>query len=453
MADTSESNAPPDAGYVDRTADEIALIEQKFRGSGYSHSYVAPPAPGFDTHGLWHFFPCHSRQGYSAHAIALHSMLLDAMKIPTSLIPHRMAHVDVEQFPADRADMLLKWLSDAVGLAEALIVSLPPDLGMLGMTRALVNYVAGPESTSASEHAAKVCNDPGLTALWGVSPFTARAYTNAGVDPSKVFYVRPPMCDGPWKSMFTPVDQLDTAPRESFVFGTMGTWHERKGFHDLVRAYFRMFTRDEPVELHIRTSQFGGNLTIRRFQEQIIAEIAEIAAKEFGDSDYPRSQKQPKIKLLTGTALTDREVIEWLGSLDCYVNPSYGEGLGIPHIWALAQGVPMISSDFGAVGELLTDLGVPTLKTTMQQVPASMRGHSALFGDKSQWGVYSPHELGLSMRSWCDTWRRTGERIRTTIVAQHVRERFSYEACRPTLVPALRHVCRPETVEKWGLTA
>jgi glycosyltransferase involved in cell wall biosynthesis len=451
MSDTPA--APVTDEYVDRTADEVQILERQFKGGGYGgqQPYIAPPAPGHDTKGLWHYFPAHGRSGYSTHAIALHRMLLDEMKIPTSLVPHRMAALDIDQFPEDRAEMLTKWMADAVGIPEAIIVSLPPDVGMYDMTRALVNYVAGPECTETSEHTAALVNSDKITALWCVSPFTARAYTNAGVDPAKVFVVRPPICDGVWRDMFTPLAELrryqevhGARPKSSdtFVFGTLGAWHERKGFHDLVRAYFSTFKRTDAVELHIRTSSFDSKLTIKKFEEKVIAEIAEIA-KEFGDNDFPASKKQPRIKLLTGTSLTEQQVIAWLGSFDCFVNPSYGEGLGIPQMWAMAQGVSLISSDFGAVGEFAAGTDY-VFRSKSTPVPASMRGHAAIWGEKSLWGGYDVADLATQMRYAEDT--RPGI---NAVLAADVREHFSYAKSRQGLVNALAHVCRPEVLDRW----
>lgn len=448
----SDTDTPEE--FADRSDDEKELMNRQFRGQGYGGTYCAPPAPGHDTKGFWHYFPAHQRSGYAAHAVALHTMLIDEMKIPTSLVPHRLNALDIDSFPEDRSERLVKWMADAVGLPEAMIISLPPDLGMWDMSRALVNYVAF-EATRVSDHAVRIVNDDRLAALWCVSDFTARSYTNAGAKADKVFTVRPPICDGPWKNMFTPLDGL-RARSGPFIFGTLGTWHERKGFGDLVRAYFKSFKRGDDVELHIRTSTFDASLTIKKFEAKVIEEIAKIAA-EFGDDDYPDAKRQPKIRLLTGTALTDRQVIAWLGSLDCYVNPSYGEGLGIPHMWALAQGVPLISSSFGAVGEFIAETGICSelmFASKLVPVPASMRGHAAIFGEKSEWGGYEVDALASKMAAavdWCRGLDRQRRGSRNTVAASIVRDHFSYEECRPSLAAALPTICRPEVLAGWTL--
>lgn len=438
--------------YTDRSAEEMADLENQF-GAGKiprGYAYVAPPAPGHDTKGIWHHFGAATRSGYATQAIALHQMLLDALRVPTSLVPHRHASIDIDDFPSDRKDMLIRWMADAVGLPEVLVVTLPPETTMFGMARSLVSYTAGPECTHVSPYAVNLVNSEELDALWCVSDFTARAYTTAGVDTKKVWVVRPPICDGVWRDAFVPVDQIPIRrnPDAPFIFGVLGTWHERKGFYDLVRAYFSEFKRSENIELHIRTSSMDSADTIRKFEERVIADIAQIA-KEFGDDNYPASKRQPKIKLLTGTSLTDHEVIKWLGSLSCYVNPSYAEGLGIPHMWAMAQGVPIVTSDFGAVGEFCSEIqgaGTCVFRAARTPVPASMRAHSPIWGDGSLWGTYDPKDLAQSMRHMVDVRMDDGPWI-----ARTVRHHFGYDRCYTGLEKALAHVGRPEILKSWGL--
>jgi len=450
MSDTKSSeDLAAAAGVFESEKKGAEAVEAGIERPITGYQYVAPPAPGYDVHGLWHYFPCHGRTGYAAHAIALHSLLIDELKVPTSLVPHRNAAIDIDKFPRDRFDMLLGWMKHICGHPEAFIVSLPPELKMYEQTRALVNYVAF-EATKVSEFAAQnVCNDEKLAALWCVSEFTARAFLSSGVDSKKVFVVRPPICDGPWKAMFTPLDELErTQHGSTFQFGTVGTWHERKGFRDLVRAYFREFKRSEPVELAIRTSHLGDELTIKKFRDKVVDEIAAVA-REFGDDDYPRSKKMPVIRILLGTDLSDAELIKWLGSIDCYVNPSYGEGLGIPAMWAAAQGLPIVSSEFGAVGEwLLSSQVARSMMFPARQVlvPTSMMSLNSAFAVDSLWGGYDVGDAAVAMRvAYAD--RHGPDREG----AEYTRNYFSYRACAPSARSALAFVSRSETLAKWGI--
>ncbi len=457
-----ESENPQENG---RSPTEIAQFEQSQFGAGGAaglarsirgYQYVAPPAPGYDVHGIWHSFPVHTRSGYAAHAVALHMMLLDGLKITTAIIPHKTSSIDIDKFPADRFDMLLKWMNEVPGYPETMICSLPPDLAMFGQSRTLVNYVAF-EATRVSDFTLGVCNDEALSALWCVSDFTRRAFVDTGVHAEKVFTVRPAICDGAWRDMFLPITGGPAWTNgEKFRLMTVGTWHERKGFHDLVRAYFGAFKREEPVELTIATSHYGDSSTIKRFREQVIGEIAKIA-KSFGDENYPTSQKMPTIRLLLGTDLSDSELIARIGGADCYVNPSYGEGLGIPAMWAAAQGCSVVSSDFGAVGEFLRDMPDVhsfVFKAQLEQVPPSMiRLNSVYPMEGALWGKYDIADLSSNMRAAFDAWDGGRGLARSPGGARATRKHFSYDECLPGLRKALSAVCRPEIMlEKWGLT-
>lgn len=407
------------------------------------YHYVAEPAPGFDVEGLWHCFPCHGRSGYAAHAVALHSSL-ERLGVKTMLAPHPTMDIDIERFPEDREGMLMRWLKTPVGIPRAYIASFPPDLrgSRIGVA-SFVSYVAF-EALPISDYAVQLCNDDAMTALWCVSPFTARCYTSSGVDICKVKVVPPAICDGPWKEAL----EAPHAPRPQvsadrpFVFGALGTWHERKGFHDLIRAYFKRFNRSQPVRLHIRTSHFGDQKPILAdFERMVMGEIAEIA-REFGDDDYLHSKRMPRVKLLTGTSLTDAETVRWLGGLDCFVNPSFGEGLGIPHIWAWAQGVPVVTSDFGAVGELALELHAKfgtecgrVFPSRRVRVPKEMLRHSTILSAASEWGGYDNDDLAAGMLDVFEA-----RSARSAAVGEEVRRRFSFEATREPLLRALSEI-------------
>lgn len=428
MTDTT-----PDFADVPVSDDNVvAQLDQTFRGAGYSGAnYVAKPAPGFDTKGIWHSFGTHHRTGYAAHAIALHWMMADHLGIPSELVPHRDMAIDIDRFPKDREEMLMRWhRKTPVGFPELLVVSLPPDERMFQTAPRLVHYVAF-EADKVSRFTAAQCNSAQISAIWCVSDFTAKSYVAGGVKPDKVAVIRPPICDGPWRKSF---EHEQSSKPENFEFGVVGTWHTRKGFPDLIRAYFRAFRRDEPVVLKLRTSAFGAESTIKRFLDSTVAEIAKIA-KEFGDDDFPKSRRMPRIKLEAGTSLTDDELIRWLGNLSCYVNPSYGEGLGIPPIWAMAQGVPVVSSTYGAVADYVREVGLGKSVVFEHQsapVPSDMYGVSPIFEKGATWGGYRNEDLAGAMRIAFDQGH-----IRDVDTALHTLDAFSLKSCAPAFHVAL----------------
>jgi glycosyltransferase involved in cell wall biosynthesis len=383
-------------------------------------------------------------------------MLTKALDIPMQLIPHRNMDIDIDTFPSDRYDMLFEWHKSAVGHPHVLISSFPPEVTaeMDGVGPKLVPYCAF-EGDKVSTYTRALCNGNAFAAIWVVSQFVEKALVKGGVKEDRVFYVPPPVCDGPWSMI--DIEKLrerknrPITPDDPFVFGALGTWHKRKGFEDLVRSYFGAFRRVDPVQLTIRTSAFGKNLTIREMKAKLTERIAEIA-KEFGDDDFPTSQKQPRLKLLLGTELTDAEIIEWLGSIDCYANATYGEGLGIPHVWAKANGVPMVSTGFGAVGELLGELETKgavedlIIDSRMEPVDPEMCRIALMFDRDTQWAVYDPNQFGFAMESQFE-----GGRCFDETAARLVREKFSIEACAPYAVGALRALIDDKWVKTWGL--
>jgi glycosyltransferase involved in cell wall biosynthesis len=426
-------------------SDQLKGDERSRRG----YQYVAEPAAGHDVVGLWHTFPCSTRSGYAAHACALHSML-EKLGVPTMLAPHPVMEIDVTKFPEDRSEMLMRWLKTPVGIPKAFIASFQPDVrGRDHGVPAYIPYVAF-EANPMSPFAARVCESPEMTtAIWCVSEYTRHCYASSGVDPAKLRVVRPAICDGPWAGM---IQQRAARNDGVYKFGTNGTWHERKGFHNLVRAYFAAFSRADPVLLVIRTSYFGvgrDRPLLVDFERKVLAEITAMKA-EFQRPGW----ESPRIKLLTGTGVTDAELIEWIGSLDAYVNPSFGEGLGIPPVWAAAQGVPLITSDYGAVGDLARECSgtadassaFRVFPSKLVPVPREMLKHSAFMDSKTCWGGYEVSDLSAQMRVAYDS----GD-VRTLETAAEVRRLFSYPATRAGLLAALRPVVDAETLASWGI--
>jgi len=441
--------------YQERSSEELMALEQSFRRSPV-RNYVAPPADGWDVHGCWSCFGTQHRTGYATHAMALHWMLSKGLGIKTQLTPHRSMAIDIERFPKDREAQLFEWTKEAVGHPHALFVSFPLEVAaeMEEATGTVISYCAF-EGDRISKYAADLANGPIFRKVWVVSEFVKSAFLAAGVPGDRVTVVRPMLTDGFWK--MTPIEQLVAAKNrpvthdDPFVLGTLGTWQKRKGMFDLVRAYFGNFRREEPVTLVIRTSPLNSNLTIKKFKEQLTAELAEIA-REFGDDSFPMSRKMPKLTLELGTDLSDQEVIEWLGTLDCYVNPSYGEGLGIPHVWAKAQGVPMVTSDYGAVGQMMYEIADAighenrrdrVFSATLTPVDPQMLKLGLMFERSTNWGMYSVDALAREMRN-------TVERGRTVDAksAEYIRHAFGAATLEP-LREALREILPSDKAAEW----
>jgi glycosyltransferase involved in cell wall biosynthesis len=451
----SDSDEFPE--YQSRAPGDVAALEKQFKDSMANRSgpknYVADPAPGYDVQGLWQCFGTSHRSGYATHAMSLHWMLSKAIGIPTQLVPHRHVDIDIDKFPSDRYDLLFEWTKEAVGHPHVLFSSYPPEvsLHLENVGPPLVPYIAF-EGTKVSTFCRDLCNGPVFREVWVVSDFVKRALVAGGVSPERVRVVYPMLTDGPW-TMTAGDERAErpVTPDDPFTFGCVGTWHDRKGMHDLVRAYWGAFRRADPVKLVIRTSPLDSRLTIRKFKDQVSRELAEIA-REFGDDAFPESRRQPKVELLLGTDATDQELIDWLGTLDCYANATYGEGLGIPQIWAKAQGVPMVSTAFGAVGALLmaiADRGGADdtfVEHWLEPVSQEMCKIALMFDRDTKWARYEPEAFGAAMMMNYECGRRIDY-----VARDYIRDQFSADVRVPPVREALRALVGSQQAGEWKI--
>jgi len=394
---------PAEVEYEERTQTELDGLRKQFQkpGSFAGANYVAPPAPGHDVKGLWHSFDSHGRTGYAAHAVGLHATL-EAIGYQVQLIPHRNQDIDIEQFPKDRKELLLKWNKNAVGIPSLCILSRVPQEAweMRELGPPIVPYCAF-EGDVISDVVAQICRGEVFKQIWTVSPFVRDAFIRSGVPEKRVVALPPLLFGGPWEiNEHWLLEGTGKKEPETFVFGTVGTWQKRKGLLDLVRAYFGAFKREDGVVLRVHTSPMSATETIKMFQERVLKDLAPIAA-EFGDDDYPRSKKMPRIVLDLGTDKSDTELCRWIDNLDCYVAPSYGEGLGIPAVWAKGIGLPIVATGFGAVGDMIKESDVDretVVPFKLAPVDPDMLRANAMFDLSTQWGVYEPFQFGTAMR-------------------------------------------------------
>ena len=428
----SDKIAVPVPDYEPRDTASLDALRDTMRDrpiAGYQ--YVAEPAPGWDTHGVWSSFATEYRSGYSVHATAATYAIADGLKIPMQLVPHRHIDIDPEKFPTDRQPHYERWHEGRVGLAHLLVASYPPIEAayLRDLAPQLVCYTAH-EATTVSAFAAKVCNE-NFAETWVVSEFARRAFADSGV--TNAHAVRPMLSGGPWQP-------VTTARRQGgYVFGTQGTWHARKGMLDLVRAYYSEFSQQDDVLLEIRTSQLGGRrLTIDEFLGKVSEDIRAEKAKF--------SKPLPRIKVYAGTDLTDAQVIEWLGGLSAYVNPSYGEGLGIPPLWAAMGGVPVITSTFGAVGEYFNAENQSANNRLFAHrlvfVDPSMPASNRIYDYDQVWGGYDVADLSAAMRA-----AYAQGQVRDPASAERARSDFSLDAAVAALRPRLANLL-PEAQQK-----
>ncbi|QPN46784.1 glycosyltransferase [Priestia aryabhattai] len=127
-----------------------------------------------------------------------------------------------------------------------------------------------------------------------------------------------------------PIDDIRPAPGQRFRFLHISSMFERKGPDVLLAGYLNAFTQDDNVELFIKTFPNPHN----RVHEL----IAELSA---GRSNLPAI-------VVDESPMDDQGIIALYRSAQALVLPTRGEGFNLPAAEALALGLPVIVTGFGA---------------------------------------------------------------------------------------------------------
>lgn len=441
-----------------RSSEEVltALRREARQGVFRATNYVAEPAPGFNTRGVWLSAGVNYRSGY-AHVAFADALLLKHAGIPSYFIPHRAEMIDWDRIPEDRKEILEEYQRDVVGIGEALIAEWPPHEA-IRMTELTDRFVMRTtcETDRVSKMAADMSNIDGITRIWFPSEFARQSYVASGVKEQRTRTLLPPVIGdhmGLWEPKVTP-NAAPVTEANPFNFGAMGTFQARKGFSHLIRAYYSAFTVADPVVLTIRTSPFGRFRTVQELRTEIERQVKQIREDLGPDA---ANKGFPRIRFLIGTELTDKQMIEWLGSLDCYANPSFGEGTGLPLLYARASGVPLVTNLFGGVAESMgCEFGGPVIQQVdpdkhpydsivphvMKEIPSEMLRMNSIFEAGVKWADYVPEEMGEAMR-----WQFERGRRRNELGASLTRHKFSAERLKPKFLAALGELV---DVDRWA---
>lgn len=113
--------------------------------------------------------------------------------------------------------------------------------------------------------------------------------------------------------------------RGNFVFLHYNAYNIRKGFLEVVKAFTKEFSRDEPVKMIFKTN------------------LSKIPIP-FNPNEYPNIE-------VINESLPERELNKLCQRADCFVFPSRGEGFGITPLEAMATGLPTIVPNAHGIAE------------------------------------------------------------------------------------------------------
>jgi len=118
--------------------------------------------------------------------------------------------------------------------------------------------------------------------------------------------------------------------QDTFTFGFVGEFVERKNLKALIKAFHMEFGLKEPVTLLIKTSK---------------VEMPELEAYCATIKRGLKTRNQYKTEVIISGMMDKQDYISVLSQVNCFVMPSRGEAFCIPALEAMALGIPAIYTD------------------------------------------------------------------------------------------------------------
>ena len=180
-----------------------------------------------------------------------------------------------------------------------------------------------------------------------MSRFGEQELQNEGLDPLYVPH-------GVDTNIFKPINLDRTSPEEvglpadRFIVGmvanNMGHTPPRKGFTQALTAFAEFQRRHADAFLYLHTNMTGGTGPKKGIRLDHVCDSRNIPQSAVGFA--------PQFEYEVGT-LSNKALAALYNSMDVLLNPSYGEGFGIPIVEAQACGVPVIVTDWTSMPELV----------------------------------------------------------------------------------------------------
>lgn len=166
----------------------------------------------------------------------------------------------------------------------------------------------------------------------------------------------------------------------NFVFYTIGDGY-RKNIEALLIAFHREFDRNEPVDLLLKTNK----------DKEYINEIKNKLALYNNINQY-------KQEILINKFLTDKEIYEIHANCDCFVMPSYGEGVCRPALEALGFGNTPIITDNTGMSDYINVFNGWIVKSYETPVFSPEKPLPYLYTSRETWRQIDILELQKAMR-------------------------------------------------------
>lgn len=177
----------------------------------------------------------------------------------------------------------------------------------------------------------------GVDEVWVPSHYVRSGYIKSGVPAERVFVVP----NGVNTERFNPAaPAYPLRTKKSFKFLFVGGTIARKGIDILLDVYTRSFSSKDDVCLVVK--DMGGESFYR--------------GQTAGDwiRRLQAEKDKPEIEYIRPT-LSERQMAGLYTACNCLVHPYRGEGFGLPIAEAMASGIPVIVTDYGAAMDFCSE--------------------------------------------------------------------------------------------------
>lgn len=253
------------------------------------------------------------------------------------------------------------------------------------------------------------CPSPWIEALsqmdkiFVFSKFNLDSWTKSGISSSKISAL-PPAVDS---FIFNPDGpKLSIKNKKGFTFLCSGDFTERKNFESVIESYVKEFSGREPVTL-IFKCHYGG--FIKKYRRDCMDRLRTII-HNFNIDNPPRI-------LFYGDKISEMGMAALYRSVDCFVLTSRGEGLGMQYLEAMASGIPIIASDWGAQADYLNGFNSYPVRSYLKVIDDPnyiVKCPQALNG---KWCQVEIKDLQDAMRSVVDNYSLAKEKAQKALLS------------------------------------
>lgn len=250
-------------------------------------------------------------------------------------------------------------------------------------------------------------------ALIAPSKFNYRVFAHAKIT-KPLFYI-PHAID---IEMYHPqVKPLRLFNKFTFIF--MGAWKERKGYNQLLEAWFKEFSEKDNVQLLIKTDKLKqAETAINKMKKQLGI------TKGFAPI------------LLESQVFDEKILPKFMKSFDCLILPTMGEGFCLPGLQCMALGVPVVITNFSGCQDYANKDTATLLEPEGYILKGNMDGIPQFRNKK--WAFISVKQIRETMRYVIENYDIV--RKKADNAHFYVRDNFNYQKVEKLFGEMIRQV-------------